>query len=105
MASSLFLPADELMVQYARYHRDQRNIATHMIGVPMIVFGVGVLLARGHLPSGGSGPEPGLAGLGPGHPVVPEPRPPAAGAVGQPGQRRCCSPWRTWPRPARWRIG
>jgi uncharacterized membrane protein YGL010W len=55
MASSLFLPADELMVQYARYHRDQRNIATHMVGVPMIVFGVGVLLARGQLPAGGPG--------------------------------------------------
>ena len=46
MASSLFLPANELMVQYARYHRDRRNIATHMVGVPMIVFSVGVLLAR-----------------------------------------------------------
>jgi uncharacterized membrane protein YGL010W len=55
MASSLFLPADELMVHYARYHRDQRNIATHMIGVPMIVFGIGVLLARGQLPPGGPG--------------------------------------------------
>ena len=47
MARSLTLPADELLVQYARYHRDQRNIATHMVGVPMIVFGLGVLLARG----------------------------------------------------------
>jgi uncharacterized membrane protein YGL010W len=55
MASSLFLPADELMVQYARYHRDRRNIATHMIGVPMIVFGLGVLLARGQLSSGDAG--------------------------------------------------
>ena len=53
MGRSLFLPASELMVQYARYHRDQRNIATHMIGVPMIVFGLGVLLARGELPPGG----------------------------------------------------
>ena len=52
MASSLNLPADELMVQYARYHRDQRNIATHMVGVPMIVFGLGVLLARGQLDLG-----------------------------------------------------
>ena len=50
MAHSLFLPANDLMVQYARYHRDQRNIATHMVGVPMIVFGLGVLLARGQLP-------------------------------------------------------
>ena len=55
MASSLFLPADELMVHYARYHRDQRNIATHMIGVPMIVFGVGVLLARAHIGPGDQG--------------------------------------------------
>lgn len=38
--------ATELMVQYAAYHRDRRNIATHFIGVPMIVLGVGTLLAR-----------------------------------------------------------
>ena len=25
--------------QYAAYHRDRRNIATHLIGVPMIMFG------------------------------------------------------------------
>jgi uncharacterized membrane protein YGL010W len=55
MVRSLFLPAGELMVQYARYHRDRRNIATHLIGVPMIVFGLGVLLARGQLPPGESG--------------------------------------------------
>ena len=35
----------DLMVQYAEYHRDKRNIATHFIGIPMIVFSVGVLLA------------------------------------------------------------
>ena len=39
-------PAIELLTQYARYHRDQRNIASHFIGVPMIVFAVGVLLAH-----------------------------------------------------------
>ena len=38
--------ATELLTQYAAYHRDRRNIATHLIGVPMIVFAVGVLLAR-----------------------------------------------------------
>ena len=38
--------ATELIVQYAAYHRDRRNITTHFVGVPMIVFGVGVLLAR-----------------------------------------------------------
>jgi len=36
----------ELLAQYAVYHRDQRNIATHLFGVPMIVFGISVLLAR-----------------------------------------------------------
>ncbi len=38
--------ATELLSGYAEYHRDQRNIASHFIGVPMIVFGIGVLLAR-----------------------------------------------------------
>ena len=38
--------ATELLVQYARYHRDRRNIGTHMVGVPLIVFAVGVLLGR-----------------------------------------------------------
>lgn len=41
-----FRPAFELLAQYAEYHRDRRNILTHFVGVPMIVFGVGVLLAR-----------------------------------------------------------
>ena len=38
--------ATELLIQYAHYHRDRRNIATHFIGIPMIVFAIGVLLAR-----------------------------------------------------------
>jgi uncharacterized membrane protein YGL010W len=49
---SLFRPAFDLLVQYARYHRDRRNITTHLIGVPLIVFGVAVLLARGTLQLG-----------------------------------------------------
>ncbi|MBK8972628.1 MAG: DUF962 domain-containing protein [Hahellaceae bacterium] len=32
--------------QYAAYHRDRRNIATHFVGIPMIVFAVIVLLSR-----------------------------------------------------------
>jgi uncharacterized membrane protein YGL010W len=36
----------DLLTQYAAYHRDRRNIATHSVGVPMIVFAVGVLLTR-----------------------------------------------------------
>ena len=38
--------ATELMVKYAAYHRDRRNIATHFVGVPMLVFAGGALLAR-----------------------------------------------------------
>ena len=38
--------AIDLLTQYAEYHRDRRNITTHLIGVPMIVFAIGVLLAR-----------------------------------------------------------
>ena len=44
--ASPFRPAVDLLRQYAEYHRDRRNILTHFVGVPMIVFGVGVLLAR-----------------------------------------------------------
>jgi uncharacterized membrane protein YGL010W len=43
--ASPFRSAPELINQYAEYHRDRRNILTHFVGVPMIVFGVGVLLA------------------------------------------------------------
>jgi uncharacterized membrane protein YGL010W len=43
----------ELLAQYAAYHRDRRNIATHLVGVPMIVFAVGVLLARPAFTLGG----------------------------------------------------
>jgi uncharacterized membrane protein YGL010W len=45
--------ATELLVQYAAYHRDRRNIVSHFVGVPMIVFAIGVLLARPALPAGG----------------------------------------------------
>lgn len=36
----------ELLTQYAAYHRDRRNIATHFIGIPMIVLAVVMLLSR-----------------------------------------------------------
>ena len=32
--------------QYAAYHRDPRNIASHFIGIPVIVVAVAVLLSR-----------------------------------------------------------
>ncbi|MGQ3052787.1 MAG: Mpo1 family 2-hydroxy fatty acid dioxygenase [Roseateles sp.] len=44
--ASLFRPALDLMAQYAAYHRDRRNIATHFVGIPLIVFAISVLLAR-----------------------------------------------------------
>ncbi len=36
----------DLLSQYAAYHRDRRNIISHFVGVPLIVFALGVLLAR-----------------------------------------------------------
>jgi uncharacterized membrane protein YGL010W len=45
--------ATELLIQYAHYHRDRRNIATHFVGIPMIVFAIGVLLARASFTVGG----------------------------------------------------
>lgn len=38
--------ATDLLVQYATYHRDRRNIATHFVGIPMIVLAVTILLSR-----------------------------------------------------------
>ena len=44
--ASIFRPASVLLNQYAEYHRDRRNIATHLIGVPIIGVGLGVLLSK-----------------------------------------------------------
>jgi uncharacterized membrane protein YGL010W len=51
--ASPFRSARTLLQQYAEYHRDQRNIATHFVGVAMIVFGVAVLLAGAQFAVGG----------------------------------------------------
>lgn len=45
--------ATRQLTDYARYHRDPRNIATHFVGVPLIAFGIAALLAR--VPLGASG--------------------------------------------------
>lgn len=48
-AFSLETPMKTLQDQlsnYAAYHRDPRNIATHFIGIPLIVLAVTVLLSR-----------------------------------------------------------
>ena len=36
----------ERLVSYAEYHRDKRNIATHFVGIPMILVGTQAALAR-----------------------------------------------------------
>jgi uncharacterized membrane protein YGL010W len=36
----------EQLTMYANYHRDRRNIATHFVGIPMIVVSITALLAR-----------------------------------------------------------
>lgn len=46
--------------QYAQYHRSERNILTHFIGVPMIVAAVAVLLSRPALAVGGFTLTPAL---------------------------------------------
>lgn len=38
-------PALELLVRYACFHRDQRNITTHLFGVPLVVFAAALLLS------------------------------------------------------------
>ncbi|NML31396.1 Mpo1 family 2-hydroxy fatty acid dioxygenase [Paraburkholderia antibiotica] len=45
----------EQLTQYAAYHRDRRNIATHFVGIPMIVLALAVLLSR---PTFGAGMFP-----------------------------------------------
>lgn len=44
--ASPFRPALDLLAMYAAYHRDRRNIATHFVGIPMIVYAIAILLAR-----------------------------------------------------------
>ena len=46
--------------QYADYHRDPRNIHTHFVGVPMIMFAVVVLLSRPAWMLGGVPASPAL---------------------------------------------
>ena len=50
----------EHLSQYADYHRDPRNIASHFIGIPMIVVAVAVLLSRPQWPVAGLGVSPAV---------------------------------------------
>jgi uncharacterized membrane protein YGL010W len=44
--TSLLRDTTTLLANYAGYHRDPRNIATHFVGIPLIVFAVGALLSH-----------------------------------------------------------
>ena len=51
----------DLLAQYASYHRDRRNILTHLVGIPTIVLSLMVLLARPTLATVGDLPiNPGM---------------------------------------------
>ena len=47
---------EQQLSQYAAYHRDRRNIATHFVGIPMIVVAAAALLARPAFASAGGVP-------------------------------------------------
>lgn len=49
------------LTMYATYHRDKRNIATHFVGIPMIVLAITVLLGRPVLPVAGMALTPAVA--------------------------------------------
>src|SRR4051812_25483047 len=43
---------EESLVRYAAYHRDRRNIATHFVGIPMIVVAIVIAGASVAIPLG-----------------------------------------------------
>ena len=43
---------EQNLTQYAAYHRDRRNIATHFAGIPMIVFALVLAMATVDFPLG-----------------------------------------------------
>ncbi|MBK4737441.1 Mpo1 family 2-hydroxy fatty acid dioxygenase [Noviherbaspirillum pedocola] len=50
----------EQLAQYASYHRDPRNVATHFIGIPLIVIAITALLSRPQFDLGGIVLSPAL---------------------------------------------
>lgn len=46
-------PALDLLTDYARDHRDRRNITSHFVAVPMMVFGLALVLSRPEFALGG----------------------------------------------------
>ena len=55
------------LTQYAAYHRDRRNIATHFIGIPLLLISCYGLLAKAAIPLSDGIPalQPNLAWAAP----------------------------------------
>lgn len=51
---------EQQVTQYAAYHRDRRNIATHFAGIPLIVFSVALALTPAGIPLGFGRPSVAL---------------------------------------------
>jgi uncharacterized membrane protein YGL010W len=51
---------EDQLSSYAAYHRDSRNIATHLVGIPLIVLALVTLLSRPALPWAGLVLSPAL---------------------------------------------
>lgn len=51
----------EHLAQYAGQHRDRRNVASHLVGIPLIVLAVAILLSRPGLALHGLWLSPALA--------------------------------------------
>ncbi|MDS4073278.1 MAG: DUF962 domain-containing protein [Defluviicoccus sp.] len=50
----------EQLSNYAAYHRDARNIATHFVGIPLIILAIAALLSRPSVNVGGVMVTPAL---------------------------------------------
>ena len=54
---------EDQLSNYAAYHSDPRNIATHFVGIPLIVLAIAVLLSRPAIPVSGVGVSPALVAV------------------------------------------
>lgn len=54
---------EDQLSNYAAYHRDPRNIATHFVGIPLIVLAITVLLSRPVFPAGGLAASPAVVAV------------------------------------------
>lgn len=54
---------EDQLSNYAAYHSDPRNIATHFVGIPLIVLAIAVLLSRPAIPLSGLVVSPALVAV------------------------------------------